>query len=101
MPLSDDEKRRLGEIEAHVRACDPAFVRRLTRSSRADFERRHRRFIVTIWCLLFVGIATFANGISAAKGMISIGVLAAIAGAVLTAWSGRMVVRHKAWLSTY
>ena len=29
MPLSEDEKSRLDEIEAHVRATDPDFVQRL------------------------------------------------------------------------
>ncbi|HEY5882177.1 MAG TPA: DUF3040 domain-containing protein [Nakamurella sp.] len=94
MSLSEDEKFRLGEIEAHVRATDPRFVRRL---SIADLRRRQRRFIVTLWCLLFLGISMFANGLTAAKGLISLGMLTAVFGGALTAWSIVMVVRFKAW----
>ena len=94
MSLSEDEKFRLGEIEAHARATDPRFVRRL---SITDLRRRQRRLIVTLWCLLFLGICMTTNGLTAAKGLISLGTLAALFGGALTAWSIVMVVRFKAW----
>ena len=96
MSLSEDEKNRLGEIEAHVRATDPGFVRRL---SVAEVHRRHRRTIVTLWCLLFLGISLLTNGLTAAAGLISLGSLAAVFGGGLTVWSTVMVVRYKAWRS--
>jgi hypothetical protein len=95
--LSEDEKSRLGEIEAHTRATDPGFVRRL---SLADVHRRHRRMIVTLWCLLFLGTSLLANGLTAADGLISLGMVAAAFGGALTIWSGVMVVRHRAWRSS-
>ena len=98
MSLSEDEKGRLGEIEAHVRATDPGFARRL---DLADLHRRHRRTIVTLWCLLFVGVAMLANGLTAAQGLISLGMLAAVFGGALTAWSTVMVVRYKAWRGSH
>ncbi len=94
MSLSEDERSRLGEIEAHTKATDPAFARRL---NLADARRRHRRSIVTLWCLLFVGVSLLANGTTAANGVISLGTVAALFGGALTIWSVVMIVRHRAW----
>ncbi len=94
MSLSEDERSRLGEIEAHTRATDPGFARRL---NLADAHRRHQRMIVTVWCLLFLGLSMLANGLTAAEGLISLGNVVALFGGVLTAWSGVMVIRHRAW----
>lgn len=94
--LSEDEKSRLGEIEAHVRATDPAFVRRLDLGLA---HRRQGRSIITLWCLLFLGLSMLANGLTAAQGLISLGMLAALVGGGLTIWSTVMVVRCRAWRS--
>ena len=94
MSLSEDEKGRLSEIEAHARATDPGFVRRL---NLASVRRRHGRLMVTMWCLCFIGFAMLTTGASAAAGIISIGVLVAICGGALFAWSGVMLVRYRGW----
>src|SRR5690349_13545607 len=94
--LSEDEKSRLGEIEAHVRATDPGFVRRL---DLALAHRRQGRTIVILWCLLFLGVSMLANGLTAAQGVISLGMLVAIIGSGLTIWSTVMVIRCRAWRS--
>lgn len=94
MSLSEDERSRLGEIEAHARATDPAFVRRL---DLANAHHRHRRMIITLWCLLFVGVSMLANGLTSAQGLISLGNVVALFGGALTVWSTVMVIRHRAW----
>ncbi len=96
MSLSEDEKSRLGEIEAHVRATDPGFVRRLDLTLA---HRRQGRTIVILWCLLFLGVSMLANGLTAAQGVISLGMLVAIIGGGLTSWSTVMVIRCRAWRS--
>lgn len=94
MSLSEDEQSRLGEIEAHARATDPGFARRL---NLADARRRHRHLIVILWCLLFVGSSMLANGLTAANGLISMGNVVAVFGGGLMIWSTVMVIRHRAW----
>ncbi len=94
MSLSEDEKGRLSEIEAHARATDPGFARRLDLS---HLRRRRGRLMVTLWCLCFVGFTMLTSGASAAAGIISIGVLVSVSGAVLLAWSGVLLVRYRGW----
>ncbi len=90
MPLSEDEKSRLDEIEAYVRATDPAFVRRLRTP---DPQRAYHRSLILLNCLLFVSASVFANGLSAAQGLISLGMVAALVGAVCTGWTALLLVR--------
>jgi hypothetical protein len=92
--LSEDEQSRLSEIEAHARATDPGFVGRL---SLIDARRRLRRLIMTLWWVLFLGFLMLTIGLSAAAGVISIGVLVAMSGCGLMAWTGVLLVQHRAW----
>ena len=112
MPLSEDEKSRLDEIEAHARATDPDFVRRLgsagpvghtgpttdtTARRTVDPQQVYNRRLILLSCLLFASISLFANGLSAAQGVISIGTVVAIVGGVLSGWVTLLLVRfHRA-----
>lgn len=120
MPLSEDEKSRLDEIEAHVRATDPDFVQRLRTGAAfrhpsmapvvepardvapprgvdpapdVDPKRRYQRRLVLLSCLLFVSVSLLSNGLSAANGLISLGAVVAIIGGVLTGWTTLLLVR--------
>lgn len=111
MPLSEDEKSRLDEIEAHVRATDPDFVQRLrsvdherpahpargtARPPRVvDPQRQYSRRLILLSCLLFVSVSLFSNGLSAAHGLISLGSVVAIIGGVLTGWTTLLLVRFR------
>ena len=110
MPLSEDEKSRLDEIEAHVRATDPAFVRRLRQAdpdrqahpSRlpaparvVDPARQYNRRLLLLSCLLFVSVSLLSNGLSAAHGLISLGTVVAVAGGILTGWTTVLLVRFR------
>ena len=120
MPLSEDEKSRLDEIEAHVRATDPDFVQRLRTGSTfrhpsmapvaeparevdprgveaaaVDPERRYQRRLILLSCLLFVSVSLLSNGLSAAHGLISLGAVVAIIGGVLTGWTTLLLVRFR------
>jgi|SRR6478609_1036553 hypothetical protein len=110
MPLSEDEKSRLDEIEAHVRATDPDFVQRLRTAGQErhahpepvvapvraiDPTRQYNRRLILLSCLLFVSVSLFSNGLSAAHGLISLGTLVAIAGGFLTGWTTLLLVRFR------
>ena len=122
MPLSEDEKSRLDEIEAHVRATDPDFVQRLRTGAAFrhpsmaplvepahvvepprdvapapvdDPERRYHRRLILLSCLLFVSVSLLSNGLSAAHGLISLGTMVAIVGGVLTGWTTLLLVRFR------
>lgn len=110
MPLSEDEKSRLDEIEAHVRATDPDFVRRLRSAGQeraahpdpvampacaVDPARQYNRRLILLSCLLFVSVSLFSNGVSAAHGLISLGSVVAIIGGVLTGWTTLLLVRFR------
>jgi hypothetical protein len=112
MPLSEDEKSRLDEIAAHVRATDPDFAQRLRSAGRerparpepvvaparvVDPQRQYNRRLIQLSCLLFVSVSLFANGLSAARGLISLGSVVAIIGGVLTGWAALVLIRfHRA-----
>ena len=119
MPLSEDEKSRLDEIEAHVRATDPDFVQRLRTGATfrhpslapavepapvvepprgdpapvVDPERRYRQRLILLSCLLFVSVSLLSNGLSATNGLISLGAVVATVGGVLTGWTTLLLVR--------
>lgn len=110
MPLSEDEKSRLDEIAAHVRATDPDFVQRLrvagperhdhptsaaAPAGAVDPVRQYNRRLILLSGLLFVSVSLFSNGLSAAHGLISLGTLVAIAGGVLTGWTTLLLVRFR------
>jgi hypothetical protein len=121
MPLSEDEKSRLDEIEAHVRATDPDFVQRLRTGATfrhpsmapvaeparvieptrevdpapVDPDRRYHRRLILLSCLLFVSVSLLSNGLSAANGLISLGAVVAIIGGVLTGWTTLLLVRFR------
>lgn len=84
MALSDGERRRLADIEAHTRATDPEFVNRL---DVADAWRRRRKLRRLCWWLLALGAWMMLMGLSSAAGVISIGSLLAWCGCVLMVWS--------------
>jgi hypothetical protein len=96
VPLSEDEKSRLDEIEAYVGATDPAFAQRLRAAHRpqaVDPERAYQRSLILLNSLLFISASVFANGLSAARGPISLGMVAALVGAVFTGWTALLLVR--------
>ena len=109
MPLSEDEKSRLDEIEAHIRATDPDFVQRLRSAGPArrahpesvaptriaDPQRHYNRRLIQFSLLLFVAVSLFSNGLSAAQGLISLGTVVAIIGAVPTGWTTLLLVRFR------
>lgn len=109
MPLSEDEKSRLDEIAAHVRATDPDFVQRLRAVGHerhthpaqgtappprvVDPQRQYHRRLILLSCLLFVSVSLFSNGLSAAHGLISLGAVVAVIGGALTGWTTLLLVR--------
>ncbi|WP_420122120.1 DUF3040 domain-containing protein [Nakamurella sp.] len=123
MSLSEDEKSRLDEIAAHALATDPDFVLRLRATaarhpstrpaeapggaigpaptghpSRPTEHRPHpadwyNRRLITLSCLLFVGVSLLSNGWTAAQGLISLGALVAVSGAGLTSWTAVQLLR--------
>ena len=110
MPLSEDEKSRLDEIEAHIRATDPHFVQRLRTAGSVrhpsaeplldppravDPVRQYNRRLILLSCLLFVSVSLFSNGLSAAKGLISLGTVVAIFGGALTGWAALLLIRFR------
>lgn len=110
MPLSEDEKSRLDEIEAHVRATDPDFVRRLHSAGPGghtgpapvtvpprvmDPQQQYDRRLILLACLLFGSVSLFANGLSAAHGLISLGTVVALIGGVLSGWVTVLLVRFR------
>jgi hypothetical protein len=77
--LSDDERRRLTEIESLLRANDPDFVHRFERRRR----RRNRRNALTLLAIslaMIVVVVALARGSVAAAvfGLISVGVIAGL-----------------------
>ena len=94
--LSDRDQCRLREIEEHTAATDPGFVSRL---DLAGVLRRRRRLRRMCWWLQALGVWMTLMGLSAAHGVISIGVLVAGFGLTLAVWStitarGVRVPRH-------
>jgi hypothetical protein len=75
--LSDDERRRLTEIESSLRADDPDFVQRFER------RRRNRRNTVALLAIsiamIVIAVALARGSVAAAVfGLISIGVIAGL-----------------------
>ena len=84
MALSDWDRSRLREIEEHTRATDPDFVTRLDLAVVLRHRRQLRRMC---WWLQALGAWVTLMGLSAARGVYSIGALAATGGCVLMVWS--------------
>lgn len=84
MSLSEDEQRRLLEIETFTAAVDPVFARRLDLPAAAR-RRRHLRW--ACWVVLAMGGLLMMIGAGAAHDVISIGTVLAGGGAVLMLWS--------------
>ena len=82
--LSDRDQCRLREIEEHTVATDPGFV---TRLDLAGVLRRRRQLRRICWWLQALGAWMTLMGLSAAHGVISIGVLVAGFGLTFVVWS--------------
>ena len=82
--LSDEEQGRLREIQTRTAAADPQFARRL---DLAAAIRRRRRLYRGCWWLLALGVWMMLSGLDEARGLISLGTVAAGAGSALVVWS--------------
>ena len=74
MPLSEDDQRRLDEIEQSLTRYDPQFAARVNLQ-----WRRRRRLLVAITCFA-VGAVLLIVGLVATHAVIVIGVIIAVAG---------------------
>jgi steroid 5-alpha reductase family enzyme len=95
MALSDDEQDRLDQLEMFTQAADPSFAANIGTAAVARWEQRQAVFALSASLL---GILAMLAGVSAARGLISIGTVVALYGFLLTGWGARMavhVVRRK------
>ena len=82
--LSDEEQGRLQQIESVTAATDPRFARQLDLT---DAIRRRHRLYRGCWWLLALGTWMILSGLDEARGLISLGTVAAGAGSALAVWS--------------
>jgi hypothetical protein len=75
MPLSEDDQRRLDEIEQSLTKDDPQFAARVS----VQWHRRRRRLLGAITCFA-VGAVLLIAGLVTTHAVIVIGVIIAVAG---------------------
>ncbi|MEP6562178.1 MAG: DUF3040 domain-containing protein [Nakamurella sp.] len=83
MALSDDEQDRLDELAGFTESADPGFAERLGWVAAERWKQRQSAFA---WFASLLGVFATLAGLSAARGLISIGTIIACYGFVLIVW---------------
>jgi hypothetical protein len=74
MPLSEDDQRRLEEIERALQQDDPKFA------AGQSFERFRRRRIVAAGAVVLIGIVLLVVGLALTQAALLVGVIISVAG---------------------
>ena len=90
MPLSDDEQRRLDEIERELAYGDPKFA------ATAVPDRDSQRPLMIATAELFLGIAVLLTGLVISQGLVALGVATVMVGLsiMVRALVGLIGIRH-------
>jgi hypothetical protein len=90
MPLSDDEERRLDEIERELAYGDPKFA------ATAVPDRDSQRPLMIATAELFLGIAVLLTGLVISQGLVALGVATVMVGLsiMVRALVGLIGIRH-------
>lgn len=88
MPLSDDEQRRLDEIERALRADDPRFA------AGHSIERVWRRRTVVAAVVLLIGVVLLVVGLVITQGSLAAGLIISIVGFLSMVAGAAMFIRR-------
>lgn len=89
MALSEDDRRRLDEIERALTADDPTFATRIT-----TIDAARRRAVLYAGLALLVGAVVLVVGLVAADSALVVGVIVSALGALLILGSMFLFVRQ-------
>ena len=91
MPLSDDQRRALDEIERALEREDPHFAATI---SADQFRRLRRRWVIVPAVLFLLGAVLLVAGLVTTHALLIIGVVISIVGAITMSAVVAFVLRH-------
>ena len=89
MPLSEDDQRRLDEIERALQRDDPKFA------AEHSLERLRQRRLVAAGAVVLIGMVLLVVGLAVTQAALLVGVIISVAGFLTMVGSAAVLIRRR------
>jgi len=92
MPLSEDDQRRLDEIERALQRDDPKFA---AGQSLERFRQRRQRRLVAAGAVVLIGMVLLVVGLALTQAALPVGVITSVAGFLTMVGGAAVLIRRR------